>query len=225
MSETDPWHDQASSEKGQANGYAALGADGKVPAAQLPAGGGAAWGAITGTLADQTDVQAAIDAKSTLAAALLAAWPVGAVYLSVISTSPATLFGGTWSAIAAGRVLVGLDSGDTDFDTAEEQGGAKTVTLTEAQIPVHTHTQNAHNHTQDQHRHAHLRERSATTGGATTQIARTADTSSTVDSAVVTEYATATNQAATAVNQNTGGGGSHSNVQPYFVVYIWKRTA
>lgn len=56
---------QKESEKGQANGYAALGADGKVPTAQLPAGqSGAAWGGVTGTLSDQTDLQAALDAKA-----------------------------------------------------------------------------------------------------------------------------------------------------------------
>lgn len=54
-------------------------------------------------------------------------YPVGAIYLSVVNTSPATLFGGTWAAIAAGRVLVGLNSGDADFDSAEETGGSKTV--------------------------------------------------------------------------------------------------
>jgi len=55
-------------------------------------------------------------------------YPVGSIYTSVVSTNPATLFGmGTWSAIGAGRVLVGIDSGDTDFDTVEETGGAKTV--------------------------------------------------------------------------------------------------
>jgi hypothetical protein len=56
------------------------------------------------------------------------AWPIGSVFISIVSTNPATLLGfGTWSAFGAGRVMVGLDSGDTDFDTAEETGGAKTV--------------------------------------------------------------------------------------------------
>jgi hypothetical protein len=59
------------------------------------------------------------------------AFPVGSVFISVVSTDPATLLGyGTWSAFGAGRVLVGLDSGDANFDTAEETGGAKTVTST-----------------------------------------------------------------------------------------------
>ena len=133
----------------------------------------------------------------------LDAWPVGSVYIAVDSTSPATRFGGgTWQAIAAGRVLVGLDSGDADFDTAEEEVGTKTVTLTAAQSGL------------PQHRHQTLRERSATTGGATTLIARTSDTSSTVDVNVFTENVAAANAAQ-----------AHSIVQPSFVVYMWKRTA
>lgn len=142
----------------------------------------------------------------------LDAWPVGSVFIGVVATSPATLLGGgTWVAIGAGRVLVGQDAGDADFDTLEETGGAKTVTLTEAQIPSHTHIQNPH-----QHNIGHVR--SATTGGATTQIARTGDTSSTLGADVATDNATAT-------NQNTGGGQSHPNVQPFLVVKMWKRTA
>ena len=75
--------------------------------------------------------------------------PVGGLFLSVVATNPATLLGyGTWSAIAAGRVLVGLNSGDTDFDTVRETGGAKTVasagtvsqpTFTGSALSTHTH--------------------------------------------------------------------------------------
>lgn len=91
-----------------------------------PSSGGGAWGEITGTLSDQTDLQAALDSFGE-------PFPVGSVFLSVVSTDPATLLGyGTWSAIAAGKVLIGLDSGDADFDTAEETGGTKTVTSTGA---------------------------------------------------------------------------------------------
>ncbi len=57
--------------------------------------------------------------------------------------------GTTWVAFGAGKVLVGLDSGDSDFDTAEETGGAKTDshTLTISEIPAHTHSSHDSNHT------------------------------------------------------------------------------
>src|SRR3546814_10075624 len=54
-------------------------------------------------------------------------------------SSDGVLFRSTWSAFGAGRVLVGLDSLDTDFDTVEETGGEKTHVLTEAEMPVHDH--------------------------------------------------------------------------------------
>lgn len=72
-------------------------------------------------------------------AGALQAYPVGAVYISTVFTPPALLFGGTWAVFGAGRALVSLDASDTDFDTAEETIGAKTHTLTTAEIPSHTH--------------------------------------------------------------------------------------
>lgn len=55
--------------------------------------------------------------------------PVGSLYYNADNgTNPATLLGfGTWELYGSGRVLVGLDSTDTDFDTAGETGGAKTA--------------------------------------------------------------------------------------------------
>ena len=72
-------------------------------------------------------------------------YPVGSIYINAsVSTNPATLLGfGTWVAFGAGKVVVGLDSTDTDFDTVGETGGAKTHTLTTSEIPSHTHALNA----------------------------------------------------------------------------------
>jgi len=79
--------------------------------------------------------------KDNITGILELAYPIGAIYISTVSTNPNTLFGfGTWTAFGAGKVLVSLDSGDSDFDTSEETGGSKTHTLTSAEMPSHTHT-------------------------------------------------------------------------------------
>lgn len=52
-----------------------------------------------------------------------------------------------------GRVPVGFDATQTEFDALAETGGAKTHTLVQSEMPAHTHTQNAHNHTQNAHTH------------------------------------------------------------------------
>ena len=134
--------------------------------------------------------------KITMANLLSLAWPIGSVFTSVVSTNPATLLGfGTWSAFGAGKVLVGLDSGDTDFDTAEETGGAKTHTLTTAEMPAHVHEE--------------LAPTSASSGALKFGIDTNASGS----------------QAAGLNTASTGGGGAHNNLQPYIVVYFFKRTA
>ena len=143
-----------------------------------------------------------------------AAWPIGSVFIAIVATNPATLLGfGTWSAFGTGRVLVGYDSGDADFDTAEETGGAKTHTLTEAEMPVHTHVQNAHGHSGG----VKLSQLSST--GTTQWVVDEGGSEQTwSDMALVVDTAVA-------VNQNAGSGSAHNNVQPYITVYMWKRTA
>lgn len=77
---------------------------------------------------------------STTAGLLGLIYPVGIVITLGVSTNPATLFGfGTWTAIA-GRVIVGIDGTQTEFDTLNETGGAKTHTLTITEMPSHSHS-------------------------------------------------------------------------------------
>lgn len=144
-----------------------------------------------------------------------AAWPVGSIFFSVLSTNPATLLGfGTWEAIGAGRVLIGQDTGDPDCATLKQEGGAKTVTLTEAQIPAHSHsvTDPGHTHVENSN--------NATTGGLRGWGAP--DTSTNTSTA--TGYSTAS--ATTGISLgNTGGGQAHANVPPYVIVKMWERTA
>ena len=65
-------------------------------------------------------------------------YPVGSIYISVGSTSPAVLFGGTWEQIED-RFL--LAKGST-YTTLEATGGEATHTLTTQEIPSHDHTFN-----------------------------------------------------------------------------------
>lgn len=150
---------------------------------------------------------------------LTAVYPVGAIYMSTVSTSPATLFGGTWSAIGAGTFLNAAGSGYTAGGT----GGSDThshatpnhahttanMTLSLAQIPYHRHVgEYVYN--------------PAFSG------------------AGYYAYMLSGNRVDNGVVGYTGGGGSHghgntgnaapttnssSSLPPYLSVYMWKRTA
>lgn len=56
-------------------------------------------------------------------------YPVGSIYLTMNSTNPSELFGGTWELISKGRVLVGVDENDTDFNEPGKTGGSKLQAL------------------------------------------------------------------------------------------------
>jgi hypothetical protein len=130
----------------------------------------------------------------------LDAWPVGSIFMAAVSTSPATLLGGgTWVRFGEGRMPISQDSGQTEFDTAEETGGAKTHTLTSAEMPSHKHDKLFVGA-------AELDWVSSTKGGTST---------ASISGAVGSDISTGL----------TGGGAAHNNMPPYIVVYMWKRTA
>ena len=146
-------------------------------------------------------------------AALSALYPVGAIYINATSsTNPATSLGfGTWTAFGAGRVMVGFDSGNALFDTAEETGGSA-----DAIVPSHTHTATStvtdptHNHSYTQPSAGSLVANINGTGsGAVSGTTGSASTGITVATSVST----------------TGVSVTNTNYQPYITVYMWKRTA
>lgn len=144
--------------------------------------------------------------------ALQSLHPVGSIYINAgVSTNPATLLGfGTWTAFGAGRVMVGLDSGDTDFDTLEETGGTK-----DAIIPTHNHTATSsvsdpgHNHTFT--RYGSLQ---GGTGGSTFWVGTASDNTGSATTGISVTTTTA----------NAGESATAKNLQPYITVYMWKRT-
>jgi len=93
-----------------------------------------------------------------------------------------------------GKTIVGFNSGETEFDTLGETGGAKTHTLTIPEMPAHTHMENLY---------------STGSGLTAAQIAGG------VPSATPADYQ---------VTDSTGGGGAHNNLQPYITLYYIIKT-
>lgn len=156
--------------------------------------------------------------------------PVGYIYMSVLSTSPATLFGGgTWVRIGQGRVLVGQDSTQTEFDTAEETGGSKTHTLTSAEMPAHTHAVD-HDHSAFDSAsgggHTHVLTRKASSGTSTGVVRGNATAAADGTTESDGSHVHSVNVPAfTGTSGSTGTGTAHNNLQPYLVVFMWKRVS
>jgi hypothetical protein len=167
----------------------------------------------TGTVAttqSSTDSSTKLATTAFVQAVKASLFPVGAIYTAVVSTNPATLLGfGTWTAFGAGRVMVGFDSSNTLFDTAEETGGsADAITVS------HTHTATVtdpgHNHLINQ-----------TGSGAQAQ---TGQSEKRMVEGLSVNSGTATT-GITVTNSTTGSSGTNANYQPYITVFMWKRTA
>jgi len=161
--------------------------------------------AISGTNTTQVATTAFVTDATSKATIADIVYPVGSIFTTTTAYADsaaveAVIGGNTWTAFGAGRVLVGYDASDTDFDTVGatgDTGGSKTHTLTTAEMPSHTHTVPLHKMDWVEN---------ADNGGSSTYL-QTAGTSYTPTTA------------------SSGSGSAHNNVQPYITVYMWKRTA
>ena len=161
---------------------------------------GTSQGAWDGSSAKTIDITAAsVGATSvTLAEAKLAAWPIGSIYMSVNSTSPANLFGGTWERISDCFLLAASSS-----YPAGSTGGEFTHKLTQSELPDYS--------------------LSVANGS---NVIRS-KTGSYADAYVQTQssgWGIPNWESKTVTVASGGSGAAHNNMPPYLSVWIWKRT-
>lgn len=149
-------------------------------------------------------------------------YPVGAIYMSTVSTNPATLFKiGNWEALPAGRVLLaqGTSTWGVNY-SAGSTGGEDKHTLTINESAPHNHTGSA---TTSGSTHTHALTMQASHGkSGNGGVPRFSDGD--IWSGYKTQNLSAAGEHSHAITiNNSGGGQAHNNMQPYLAVYMWKR--
>lgn len=149
-------------------------------------------------------------------------YPIGAIYMSTVSTNPATLFKiGNWEALPAGRVLLaqGTSTWGVNY-SAGGTGGEDKHTLTVNESAPHNHTGSA---TTSGSTHTHALTMQASHGeSGNGGVPRFSDGD--VWSPYKTQNLSAAGEHSHAITiNNSGGGQAHNNMQPYLSVYMWKR--
>ena len=157
--------------------------------------------------ADGNDISDTYAKKDDMEAAMQRMYPIGSIYFSAVGTNPSELFGfGTWQAWGAGRVPVGVDASQTEFNAVEKTGGEKAHALTINEMPSHTH-EISYRPIGDPSDDPFALFKSE--GG----ITGTYNSPGTELSQDALEAKAA------------GGGQAHNNLQPYITCYMCKRTA
>lgn len=137
---------------------------------------------------------------SHLSDVLLAIYPVGAIYISTVSTSPATLFGGTWSALG-GRILIGADGTYAAGSTGGAAGHSHGLSGGFAKL-------------------------SYTTGSTTIYLGSKAGEWDSVRSSTLASNVSEVSSSTRSYGLGLGGStDSGSTLPPYLSVYMWERTA
>ena len=174
-----------------------------------------------------------IDSKvSELSNKINSMYPIGSIYMSVNSTNPSTLFGGTWVEWGEGKVPVGININEIEFNEAEKTGGTKTHAhttkehvLTIPEMPVHNHPlQNSGMHT---HGTRTTYSKDATTGGSAARVNGSGTEMSTGLVETIGNGDHTHDMVPVGGNRphSHGNTGNASNLQPYITCYMWKRTA
>ena len=150
---------------------------------------------------------------------LQAAYPVGSIYMSTVSTPPATLFGfGTWVTFGTGRMLI---SQDGSTYTAGSTGGSATTTLITANLPSHSHSATTTS-TDAGHTHGSSIGSGFISNGGSESLAGGPNLSFGRPSTTASGNASITS---TTTIGNTGSGTAVTTISPYIAVYMWNRTA
>lgn len=136
-----------------------------------------------------------------------AIFPIGQIIIKGDDADYSNWLGFTWERTAVGKVLVGYDNKDTDFNTIGKTGGEKEHTLTIDEMPSHSHD---------------MDEMGYDGGGYKNKIGVRQDGGGA--SHWIPQYAQTTSYS-TYKPTYTGGGQAHNNIQPYQVVAYWKRVS
>lgn len=182
------------------------------------------------------------DTSSTMLSVLDLLYPVGEILITHRTGAPNTWAGawqnfGTWEAYAAGKVLVGMDSSDSSFNALDETGGSKTVTLTSSQMPGHSHSVSGQSGTTSSigdHSHDYLDRtypsESTQAQGKGDYVLMGHNGYRPIPGGIPTSTLAAGKHShsfsiSSTTTGGAGGNQAHSNLQPYQVVFMWKRTA
>ena len=163
-------------------------------------------------------ISTAVSAAQTKAK--LDAHPVGSYYWSNDSTSPATLFGGTWEALPAGYTLISQGKGSDQFGSFEyvagQKYGERKHPLTTDELPRHTTTS-----------HFHTGFNSFCVGDAWNGNGASNSWKNPVNIQKGSTAGYAFNQTIDMdlVSNPVGGDAAHNNLQPSVGAYGWVRTA
>ena len=132
--------------------------------------------------------------------------PIGSIYFSTDNKNPKNYFGGEWERFANGKVIVGIDETQSEFNTVNKIGGSK-------YLQQHKHFLK---YTAENHKYA--------------DVSNEGDNNQDFGNLTHTGYALRTlwpfsgwERKAISSDVMDITCGSSGNLQPYICVYIWRR--